>query len=192
MPISSSLIPILSIVCTAPALVFIAQQSGLLAYRPTFDMLANFAKPPPPLPGTVTLHHRPPPPAFEASPLLEPTIHSKPPPRPQLEIVFAYYAEPLEGLPVIINDITREVNWWNTKVTAYHKGLGDLHSPTNASAQAEQTEILLDFVSKTGVDEVVPLKNIGREGATYLRHIIHHWDDLAYQTIFLQGARLCC
>ncbi|KZP20702.1 hypothetical protein FIBSPDRAFT_741950 [Athelia psychrophila] len=168
-------------------LVLVAQQSGLLPYRPSFDRLAGFAKSPPLLPGTVTRRHRLPRTAYEASPLLSPTGDIKSPARPQLEVVFAYYAEPLEGLPVIINDITREVNWWNTKVTAYHKGLGDLHSPRNTSARAVQAEILTDFVAKTGVDEVVPLENIGREGATYLRHILHHWDDLAYQTIFLQG-----
>ncbi|KZP20713.1 hypothetical protein FIBSPDRAFT_534070 [Athelia psychrophila] len=186
-PVPSSLIPIISTICIVPMLVLVAQQSGLLPYRPSFDRLAVSAKSPPLLPGTVTRRHRLPPTAYDASPLLSPTHDIKSLARPQLEVVFAYYAEPLEGLPVIINDITREVNWWNTKVTAYHKGLGDLHSPRNTSARAVQAEILTDFVAKTGVDEVVPLENIGREGATYLRHILHHWDDLAYQTIFLQG-----
>lgn len=143
------------------------------------------ASSPPPLPGTVS--RTPSPIIFDPSLLLSSTGTPKPP-RPQLEVVFAYYKEPVDGLRALVDDLTKEANWWNVKTTAYHKGLpGDLHTPTNASAQAKQTEILTEFATLSGVDEVVPLENIGREGATYLRHILHHWDDLAYQTLFMQG-----
>jgi hypothetical protein len=37
------------------------------------------------------------------------------------------------------------------------------------------------------VDRIVPLENIGREGHTYLYHIIDNYDKLTEKTIFLQG-----
>ncbi|KAH8801510.1 hypothetical protein F5884DRAFT_712958 [Xylogone sp. PMI_703] len=37
------------------------------------------------------------------------------------------------------------------------------------------------------VDAVYKLDNLGREGATYLHHIVHNWDELAHQTLFIQA-----
>ncbi|KAF7973703.1 hypothetical protein HWV62_14380 [Athelia sp. TMB] len=183
--IPSSMIYILSVVSITPILFLIAQQSGMIPYRPGWDTLAYSASPPPPIPGTVS---RIPYPKFFDSPLLLSSTGAPELPRPQLEVVFAYYNEPVDGLRALIDEIKQAANWWNTKITVYHKGLpGDLHSPTNTSAQAKQTDILTEFATLSGVDEVVPLENIGRDGGTYLRHIVHHWDDLAYQTLFMQG-----
>ena len=39
----------------------------------------------------------------------------------------------------------------------------------------------------TGADQVISLENKGREGATFLTHITTQWDDLATQTLFIQG-----
>lgn len=39
----------------------------------------------------------------------------------------------------------------------------------------------------TGASEVIKAPNVGREGETYLRHIVTRWDKLAKHTIFLQG-----
>lgn len=39
----------------------------------------------------------------------------------------------------------------------------------------------------TGADIVSQLPNLGREGATYLYHIVNKWDSLAHQTMFLQA-----
>jgi len=39
----------------------------------------------------------------------------------------------------------------------------------------------------TGADTVVKLDNRGREGGTYLYHIIHNWDSLSEQTMFIQA-----
>jgi hypothetical protein len=33
----------------------------------------------------------------------------------------------------------------------------------------------------------IPLPNVGREGHTYLHHIINHYDNLSDYTMFLQG-----
>ncbi|KAH8799067.1 hypothetical protein F5884DRAFT_687212 [Xylogone sp. PMI_703] len=37
------------------------------------------------------------------------------------------------------------------------------------------------------LDAVYKLDNFGREGGTYLHHILHNWDELAQQTMFLQA-----
>lgn len=39
----------------------------------------------------------------------------------------------------------------------------------------------------TGADVVEKLENLGREGATYLHHIVKKWDKLAQQTMFIQA-----
>jgi hypothetical protein len=39
----------------------------------------------------------------------------------------------------------------------------------------------------TGADVVEPLENLGREGGTYLHHIVNKWDNLAEQTMFIQA-----
>lgn len=41
--------------------------------------------------------------------------------------------------------------------------------------------------TETGADVVRQLANLGREGGTYLHHIVKHWDDLAQQTMFIQA-----
>lgn len=38
-----------------------------------------------------------------------------------------------------------------------------------------------------GADSVERLPNLGREGGTYLKHIVDKWDTLAEQTMFIQG-----
>ncbi|KAK6000035.1 hypothetical protein QM012_004023 [Aureobasidium pullulans] len=40
----------------------------------------------------------------------------------------------------------------------------------------------------TNATKVIQLPNIGREGHTYLHHILSSWDDLATQTFFLQAS----
>lgn len=76
-----------------------------------------------------------------------------------LEIVVARYNEDISNLSKLFR---------YTKVTIYNKGpdnLGDL--PNNF--------------------QVINLPNIGREGHTYLHHVIMNYDNLAKRTIFLQG-----
>ncbi|KEQ76285.1 hypothetical protein M436DRAFT_39398 [Aureobasidium namibiae CBS 147.97] len=41
---------------------------------------------------------------------------------------------------------------------------------------------------QTNATRVLQLPNLGREGHTYLHHIISSWDDLAAQTFFLQAS----
>jgi hypothetical protein len=41
---------------------------------------------------------------------------------------------------------------------------------------------------QTNATKVIQLPNVGREGHTYLHHMISSWDDLAAQTFFLQAS----
>ncbi|TEY78718.1 hypothetical protein BOTCAL_0046g00400 [Botryotinia calthae] len=41
--------------------------------------------------------------------------------------------------------------------------------------------------NSTGVDIVQQLENLGREGGTYVHHIVTNWDSLAQQTMFIQA-----
>lgn len=41
--------------------------------------------------------------------------------------------------------------------------------------------------SSTGADTIYQLENLGREGGTYLHHIVSKWDSLAEQTLFIQA-----
>ncbi|ORY34129.1 hypothetical protein BCR33DRAFT_791192 [Rhizoclosmatium globosum] len=53
------------------------------------------------------------------------------------------------------------------------------------------TEKSLSFIQDiTEADEVIQLENVGREGHTYLHHIITHYDNLADHTLFMQGCVL--
>lgn len=46
---------------------------------------------------------------------------------------------------------------------------------------------LTEIQELTGADSVLPLPNHGREGGTYLSHIVNNWDDLARHTLFVQA-----
>jgi len=46
---------------------------------------------------------------------------------------------------------------------------------------------LEELKSLTGANTVEHLENLGREGGTYLHHIVNKWDTLAEQTMFLQA-----
>ena len=74
-----------------------------------------------------------------------------------LTIVVARYNEPIEWTNGIIND--------KTKCIIYNKGSKLNHS----------------------VCPVIYLPNVGREGHTYLYHIINNYDNLSEYTMFLQG-----
>lgn len=85
------------------------------------------------------------------------------PSKPTLDVVFAYYDEPVEG---IIDQITylrsvKEVYERNPNFITYVKS-------DNVSLEA--------YKAATGVDEVYRLPNLGREGDTYLNHILRNYN----------------
>lgn len=52
----------------------------------------------------------------------------------------------------------------------------------------KDSEVDLDSLKRsTGADVVERLDNRGREGGTYLWHIVNKWDELAQQTMFIQA-----
>ena len=83
---------------------------------------------------------------------------------PDLEIVIANYEEDIEWVNQIPTDLY-------DKLTIYNKG-----KPKN-----------YDTLINKGA-KVYSLPNIGREGHTYLYHIIANYDNLANVTVFLPGS----
>jgi len=92
--------------------------------------------------------------------------------------VFCTYKEGLEAgknIEILVARYNEDLNWlkeepfnkYNTIV--YNKGLND------------------DF-NKTNSKKIIKIENVGREGHTYLYHIIQNYDNLADVTIFLPGS----
>jgi hypothetical protein len=92
----------------------------------------------------------------------------------ELDVVVSMFKEPpsavkstfdrLKGLP--------EIGRRNPRLVVYTK---------DPAANIEQ------LLEQTGATSVVQLPNVGREGHTYLHHVIEQWEDLAAQTFFLQA-----
>ncbi|POY76391.1 hypothetical protein BMF94_0589 [Rhodotorula taiwanensis] len=82
---------------------------------------------------------------------------------PTLDIVFALYNETLTSFDKHVRHVKEQdaLQGFRMRTTVYHKGSHLLHTPT-----VEQL-LRLD-----GVDEVFTLPNLGREGGTYLHHIL--------------------
>ncbi|KAF2448048.1 hypothetical protein P171DRAFT_237000 [Karstenula rhodostoma CBS 690.94] len=94
--------------------------------------------------------------------------------KPQLpvEIVLSMYNEPIDEVVEIIHNLRGMPSLSDAQVTIYTK---------NSSADN-------GFIKqRTGANHIIPLPNVGREGETYLNHILKRWDSLAHQTIFLQA-----
>lgn len=93
---------------------------------------------------------------------------------PQLpvEIVLSMYKEPIDEVSKLV---------FNLKSMP---GLSDAHFTIYVKDSEADNE---DIKQQTGADRVATLPNIGREGETYLNHILNRWDSLARQTIFLQA-----
>ncbi|KAH0608341.1 uncharacterized protein H6S33_001475 [Morchella sextelata] len=95
-------------------------------------------------------------------------------PRRKLDIVIASYREDLHELSTHLTAISLLPNIasLDANIIVYTKD-------ANASADS-----ILDHL---GADRIVHLPNRGREGGTYLTHIIENWDDLAEHTLFIQA-----
>jgi hypothetical protein len=88
------------------------------------------------------------------------------------EIVISMYKEPVEDVKHLIAALHAMPDLSSARVHIYTKD-----DSANLDSIKEQTD----------ADEVTLLPNIGREGETYLHHIIDSWDTLARQTFFLQA-----
>ncbi|KAG0146758.1 hypothetical protein CROQUDRAFT_500119 [Cronartium quercuum f. sp. fusiforme G11] len=81
-----------------------------------------------------------------------------------VDIVVSYYNEPLDNLSSVINYVRSvlPIAIQHPRVVIYVKG-----------EQADLGKIL----SKSGADEVISLPNVGREGGTYLTHILRQYNS---------------
>jgi hypothetical protein len=93
-------------------------------------------------------------------------------PQLPLEIVLSMYQEPIDEVGKLISNLKSIPTLSDAHVTIYIKG-----------SEANNTHVK----QKTGANYVITLPNVGREGETFLNHILYKWDSLARQTIFLQA-----
>jgi hypothetical protein len=82
--------------------------------------------------------------------------------RSDIEIVISRYNEPLDWI--------KEGPFNKYNVIVYNKGPND------------------NFERTSNTIKTVPLENVGREGHTYLYHIVNNYDNLAEITVFLPGS----
>ncbi|KAH8725035.1 hypothetical protein GQ44DRAFT_707671, partial [Phaeosphaeriaceae sp. PMI808] len=93
-------------------------------------------------------------------------------PQPSVEIVISMYKESPNEVGKVIQNLKSNPALSDAHTIIYIK---DSEADNN------------DIKQQTGADRVTSIPNIGREGETYLNHIINKWDNLANQTIFLQA-----
>jgi hypothetical protein len=75
----------------------------------------------------------------------------------------------MNAVTLVVARYNEDVRWvapYNDIACIYNKGCDDLQGI---------------------IDRVIPLDNVGREGNTYLHHIMEHYDKLTDKTIFMQG-----
>lgn len=93
-----------------------------------------------------------------------------------VDIVVAHYDEDVNILKESLSQVVKRLSYGTShRITIYSKGARD----------TEGLQELLELA-----DEVVSLPNVGREGETYLSHIVRHYDnaetDFGTHTIFMQ------
>ncbi|KAF1973452.1 hypothetical protein BU23DRAFT_130917 [Bimuria novae-zelandiae CBS 107.79] len=93
-------------------------------------------------------------------------------PQTDVEFVISMYKEPINQVAHLISTLKKMPNMPDPQIHIYIKDID-----TN----------LEEIQQGTGAHKVTPLPNIGREGETYLKHILGSWDTLAKQTVFLQA-----
>lgn len=90
----------------------------------------------------------------------------------QHEIVISMYKEPVADVRSLINSLRNMPHLSSARVHIYIK---------DPDANLENIRRL------TNANNITLLPNIGREGETYLNHILTKWESLARQTFFLQA-----
>lgn len=93
-------------------------------------------------------------------------------PHTDMEVVISMYQEPLDTINFLITSLKAIPSLSSAVVHIYTKD-------EEANLEAIQ--------QNTRTDKVTRLANVGREGETYLRHIVENWDSLATHTLFIQG-----
>jgi hypothetical protein len=88
---------------------------------------------------------------------------------PTIDIVVAYYNEPVKGLRRTISRLRSELTWAQVNVVVYHSGSSGYEQSYHTEQDVEEAAERLRM--DTGADLVVPRKNVGREMVTYLQHM---------------------
>lgn len=105
---------------------------------------------------------------------LPPHLDTKFSPSTDLDIVISMYKEPVEHLNPVLETLQRLPTFssQSSRIIIYTK---DEKANVESIKQA------------TRAYNVTKVPNVGREGETYLRHILEHWDSLAKHTMFIQA-----
>ena len=103
---------------------------------------------------------------------VNPTVDYGYTPEVAVEVVISMYKEPVEDVATLISTLKAMPNLRESQIQIYVK---------DSEANIEQIR------TRTGANKVTTLPNIGREGETYLHHILDNWDMLAQHTVFLQA-----
>ncbi|KAK8184807.1 uncharacterized protein BKA78DRAFT_26070 [Phyllosticta capitalensis] len=90
------------------------------------------------------------------------------------DVVISMYKEPVEAVRAIMSELS-EIPLANASAPRLHLYTKD------ETAQVDQLK------EATNAFQVTKLPNHGREGDTYLQHILREWDSLGRHTLFLQA-----
>ena len=102
------------------------------------------------------------------APVLDRTFQATVP----LRIVLSMYEEPLYELEFLIATLRQVPSLTHAEILIYTKS----------------SKVSVEDIKKgTGASQVIQLPNFGREGETYLHHIMSQWDSLANHTLFMQA-----
>jgi hypothetical protein len=89
-----------------------------------------------------------------------------------VEVVISMYREPAEDVAALISSLQAIPSLTTARIHVYSK---DPNAESN------------DLRNSTGAHKVTTLPNVGREGETYLHHILSQWHTLANHTLFVQA-----
>ncbi|KAF1354019.1 hypothetical protein BDV97DRAFT_130013 [Delphinella strobiligena] len=109
-----------------------------------------------------------------SSPRSVPQLDSNYTPPKQLEIVVSMYNESPEAVRQLLSELRKIPLVYSSQ-------------PSLVLYTKDDTVNITTLGIETGADHVEKLGNKGREGETYLHHILSRWDDLAKHTMFLQA-----
>ncbi|BGP12504.1 hypothetical protein JCM10213_006930 [Rhodosporidiobolus nylandii] len=137
---------------------------SLLPFLPFLPVLLQAITPFPPLPHLPT-QRLPPYLANRIGLYHRAQSHFQP---PTLDIVFAHYGETVDAFDKHVQHVRGKVRRHKTRVSVYTKG----------GADPEELRGI------EGVDEVIELPNLGREGGTYLHHIIRRFEKPSPEDAF--------
>ncbi|KAH7062202.1 hypothetical protein B0J12DRAFT_563372 [Macrophomina phaseolina] len=98
-------------------------------------------------------------------------------PAHDFDVVISMYKEPVESIKSIMEELSAipTIAESSPRLFLYTKD-EDIESSD-----------LAELGNATNAFKVIKLPNFGREGETYLEHILLHWDSLARQTLFVQA-----